>query len=181
MLLALAALASLLLAFDVLRYPQTTLQVGLFDVVLLFVVIAMIAHVQGLPISIARRLRIGLRSREWEFDRRLHIYREQLDTELSSYPSSRDWSEYGRWKRRTLSRGGKLLSGMRSLGPPDESWAHLRDGYVDLYDEILGRINVDDPPDDTYTMVRGTELKNEAAALRIQYRQAAHAAFDKGH
>ena len=118
---------------------------------------------------------IGRRSREWEFDRRLHAYRERLDRSLGSYPPTRDWSNYRRWQANVLRDGRVLLTKMKRLAPPDDDWAGIRDDYVDLYSGILGLISHDDLPDDDYTSQRGLELRQRADILRLKYRASADA------
>ena len=111
------------LALDVSRLPAVEVQVGVLDLGLAIVAATAVTYVQGLPGPIARYVGIGRRSREWEFDRRLHVYRKKLDAALLRYPSSRDWPAYRDWQSRVLRDGHRHLAGMRGLHPPDDEWA----------------------------------------------------------
>jgi hypothetical protein len=176
LLAVLAAVAVGLLLLDIARFRTVHVQVDVLDVILIAIAIGVVVHVQGLPYPVARRVGIGWRSREWEFDRGLHICREQLDKVLLAHPSSADWAVYRRWQTDALRTGLRVVKKMESLSPPDDAWAHLRDDYVDLYKQILSLLANDEPPDDEYTTIRGTELRRRADALRLRYREAARAA-----
>jgi hypothetical protein len=47
------------------------------DVILVIVAAVIAVDLVGLPLPIARRLHLGLRSREWEFHRRLYTLTEE--------------------------------------------------------------------------------------------------------
>lgn len=63
-----------------------------------------------------------------------------------------------------------MLKRMRGLHAPDDDWAGIRDDYIDLYRSIFALIANDDPPDDAYTLRRGTEIKEREDRLRTSYR-----------
>ena len=163
------------LGLDGSRLPTMGLQLGVLDGLLALAAVALVIYVQGLPPRIAQHVGIGRRSREWEFDRRLHLYRERLDASLRHYPSSRDWPSYRRWRAQVLRDGHVLVARMKGMHAPDDGWAGVRDDYVDLYSEILARIALDDEPDDAYTSLRGGEIKQRANILRLEYRASADA------
>lgn len=152
--------------------PTMRVHLGAIELVLLTLVLLLLAMVQGLPDPIARRIRFGLQSREWEFDRRLCRYCKEVDHLLRAYPASRDWDDYQRWKRRVLAEGRSALRRMGKIHAPNHDRAQVRDDYVELYGRILERINTDQPPDDDDTLERGTELVRRADALRTKYRAA---------
>ena len=152
------------------RIPVVEFGVGPLELALFILLVLLVADVQGLPRPMAARMHFGLRSREWEFDRRLHIYREHLDHLLLSYRSASEWSVYRRWQRSAFGRGRRLVAQMRSLGAPDDQWALLRDVYATLCERIILRIAQDQPPDDDATLREGRELKRRADELRLKYR-----------
>jgi uncharacterized membrane protein (UPF0136 family) len=163
------------LALDVSKLPTIGLQFGLLDAALVVLAAVAVLDIQGLPPRIARYVPIGRRSREWEFDRRLHAYREKLDRSLGSHPPTGDWSDYRRWQANVVRDGRALLAKMKRLAAPDDAWAGVRDDYIDLYSGILTLIAHDDPPDSDYTSERGLELKQRADILRLKYRASADA------
>ena len=129
----------------------------------------------GLPPSIARRVRIGLRSKEWEFDRQLHQQKKLMDKAIARYPSDATWESYNQWKSGFAAAGDRALRRMRALKPPDAEWGDLRSGYVELYEEILSRVVDDEPPDEAAIITRGAQLRDRGDALRARYRAAAQA------
>jgi hypothetical protein len=171
----LAVVGVVALALDVSKLPTIGLQFGVLDAALAVVAAVVVIDVQGLPPKVARYIPIGRRSREWEFDRRLHAYRERLDRSLGTYPPTRDWSNYRRWQATALRDGRALLAKMKRLAAPDDAWAGVRDDYIDLYSGILTLIAHDDLPDDDHTSQRGLELRQRADILRLKYRASADA------
>jgi hypothetical protein len=159
--------------------PAIDTRFGPIELSLLILVLLLLADVQGLPRRLAAKLRFGLRSREWEFDRRLHIYREQLDSLLLAYRTSQDWSVYRRWQASVRRTGPQLVKRMRSLRPPDADWGQVRDEYADLYERIIALIDRDQSPDDELTLIRGTELKQLADRLRLKYRAEMRGQLDR--
>ena len=159
--------------------PAVDTRFGPIELLLLVLVLLLLADVQGLPRPLAAKLRFGLRSREWEFDRRFHIYREQLDGLLLTYRTSRDWSVYRRWQATVLRTGPQLVNRMRSLQAPDDNWAQVRDDYANLYERVIGQVGRDEPPDDELTLIRGTELKRNADRLRLKYRAEMRGLLDR--
>jgi hypothetical protein len=170
-----AVIGAAALALDVSKLPTIAVQFGVLDAALAVVAAAAVIYVQGLPPRIARYIRVDRRSREWEFDRRLHAYREQLDAALLGYPTSREWATYRRWQAGVLRGGGMLVGNMKRISAPDDAWAGIRDEYIDLYSGILALIGHDDPPDNDYTSKRGLELRQRADILRLKYRASADA------
>lgn len=159
--------------------PTVEVRFGPIELSLLVLVLLLLADVQGLPGPLAAKLRFGLRSREWEFDRRFHIYREQLDGLLLTYRTSEDWSVYRRWQASVLQIGPRLVKRMRSLQAPDGEWAQVRDDYADLYERIIALVSRDESPDDELTLVRGTDLKQNADRLRLKYRAEMRKLLDR--
>lgn len=163
------------LALDVAKLPSVGVQLGVLEMALAVVAVTIVIYVQGLPPRIARHVGIGRRSREWEFDRRLHTYQDKLDTALLGYPSTRDWPHYRRWQANVLRDGRMLMGKMKGLTAPNDAWAGVRDDYIDLYSGILALIAHDELPDDDYTAQRGLELRQRADILRLKYRASADA------
>jgi len=164
---------------NLVHLPRVAIEFGAVDALLLVLVLLLVADVQGLPAPVARRTGYGIRSHQWEFDRRFHDYRADLDRLMLSYPAQPDWPSYRRWKADLLRRGPKLIARMRSLREPDGAWGDIRDEYVNLYEEILARVANDEYPDDNYSQRRGTELKQRADALRLRYRTEVRAAASR--
>lgn len=168
-----AAICTAVLVWNVPRLPSIRLELAWGDLVLLGTVVAAYFNVVGFPRAYVRAFPSGYRSSEWDFDMRLYDEKDHLDRLLLEYRSSEDWNVYRRWQAKVLKRGGKILGGLKTMRAPTADWAAVRDGYVDLYGDILGRIVRDEPPDDADTLRRGTELKERAERLRMAYRAAA--------
>jgi hypothetical protein len=171
--LAGAGFVAVALTSDFSRWPAIHVQVGPAEVALIAATLVAYFNLVGFPRLVVRHLGFGYRSAEWSFDRRLYDEKARLDRLLLEYRSSDDEDVYRRWRRRVLARGGRILRDMTSLKAPSADWAPVRDGYVQLYRDILDRIERDEGPDDLDTMRRGTALKNHADVLRIAYRTAA--------
>ncbi len=131
--LALGGLAFLLIARggidtrDLLRAPSV------FDVVVAACVIVVVADFVGLPLPIARRLGIGLHSREWEFDSRLYTLLQEANQAVEEVNTGRV---------EAIQRLPRIVARVRSLRAPDEDWAAVRDGFAlvfEQYAELLAR------------------------------------------
>jgi hypothetical protein len=170
-----ALIAALLLVKGLVQLPSVSWRLGVLDVALAGLIVLLAADVQGLPPSIAHRVRFGYRSHEWEFDDRLHLHKEALDRILTSYPDGEDWATYTSWKARAIPRGLSTLRRMRAMNAPDANWQSVRDDYVALYEGILAGIAHDQPPDNKYTLRVGQEIKERADSLRVEYRASARA------
>ena len=162
-----------LVALDLSRWPTVRADVGLSELALVAVVAVAYWNVVGFPRVFVRLFRVGYRSAEWDFDMRLYDEKARLDRLLLEYRSSDDWDVYRRWRTKVLTRGRPILGRMATTNAPSAEWAAVRDGYVQLYGEILDRIERDEVPDDARTLRRGTELKERADILRIAYRTSA--------
>ena len=165
-----AASCAVLLAWDLTMLPLIRVDVAWRELALLVAVVFAYWNVVGFPRAYVRFFKSGYRSREWDFDMRLYDQKDRLDQLLLEYRSSKDWNVYRRWRQKLLNRGGRILSDLRAMKAPTRDWADVRDGYVDLYGEILARVFRDEAPDDIETIRRGTELKERAEGLRIAYR-----------
>ncbi len=95
------------------------------------------AEAFGLPRPLARRLRIGLRSREWEFDGRLKRLVDGFDDLIREYPGPEDQDRAWRWANRVLERGARIVSKIRTLRAPNAAWQELATGYADMFDSAL--------------------------------------------
>jgi hypothetical protein len=168
-----AGIVAVSLAWDLSRWPTTQAQVGQPEVTLAAVAVYAYFNLVGFPRLVVRHLRVGYRSAKWDFDRRLHNEKARLDSLLLEYRSSEDWDVYRRWRQKVLARGGRILRHMTTMKAPSADWAAVRDGYVQLYRDILDRIERDEEPDDIDALRRGTAVKNHADVLRIAYRTEA--------
>jgi len=170
-----AIVAGVALLRDLVQLPEVSWRIGILDIVLAGLVAVLVADVKGLPLSIARRVGLGFRSREWEFDDQLHRYKEALDRILMSYPHSAAWPEYVSWKLDALRRVSPTLRRMTAMRAPDVEWDRLRDDYVALYEGIFANIAHDEPADNVHILRVGQEIKERADRLRVEYRASAHA------
>ncbi|MEK6719995.1 MAG: hypothetical protein AABZ33_04905 [Chloroflexota bacterium] len=151
-------------------WPQVIVRLSAGDAILLLTLFVVGAAAQGLPPGIARRIKFGFRSREWEFDRRFFQYKKQIDAALAAYPDPPTLEAYRAWKSRTIAVGDRVVKQMSKLKEPDEEWSSLRDDYVEAYTGILRRIAHDEEHDAAEIVRRGTELKERAEVLIRKYR-----------
>ena len=168
-----AATSAAVLASNISMWPTIRADLGWREFVLVVVVVAAYFNVVGFPRAYVRRFRSGYRSPEWDFDMRLFDEKERLDKLLLEYRPSKDLAVYRRWRDKVMNRGSRILLGIKAMKAPTAEWSAIRDGYVELYGDVLGRVVRDEFPDDADTLRRGTELKERAEILRIAYRTAA--------
>lgn len=94
--LALAALLGLGLQL-LLFWPRLSQpKLDFFDLLGAVLVVFLAADARGLPSPLARRLRIGLYSREWEYDRHLTALGHRVDQLFRANPGASDAAAYGR-------------------------------------------------------------------------------------
>lgn len=167
-----AAVCVALLAWDLSRWPAVRLRVGPAEVALVVAVGVAYFNVVGFPRLVVRHLRVGYRSAKLDFDRRLYDEKARLDRLLLAYPSA-DERAYRQWRTKVLGKGRRILRALSRVSAPDAEWAAVRDGYVQLYRDILDRVDREEHPDNADTLRRGTALKNHADVLRIAYRTEA--------
>ena len=79
----------------------------------------------GLPLPVARRLRLGLHSREWEFHRRLFALTEEARRAVDGSGGS------GGPEPSDLP---KIIARTRALRAPSQEWADLRDGWASIWE-----------------------------------------------
>jgi hypothetical protein len=146
---------------------------GLAELLLAIVTVALVADAIGLPEPLGRRLHIGLHSREWEFDRALYANIRKLDRLIDEYPRPPTMDAYKAWQSVVATSGPRLVARMRHLNPPDESWRLVANGYADLYEGIIDRIVSGRPADDELVKLVGDELLARRENLRRRYRDDA--------
>lgn len=130
----------------------------------------------GLPTPVARRLGIGLRSRQWEFDVAMYDIVKGFADLLSAYPGPELVADDQAWRRRALCEGHRLVARLNRLHPPDEGWAQLRDGYRVLYQAILADLaSADHARRSEEFGIRAKEIEKRHAELRQRYRAEAAA------
>jgi len=138
---------------------------ALGDVAILLLAAFFTADAVGLPRRVAIVTGIGLRSREWEFDRRFFQERVQFlesGTRLRDDPIGREG---------VLEFARSHLRRITALRAPNRAWAELRDGLVaadrDWIALILGTL----PPDRMQDVKAAHESANAKwARLQEQYR-----------
>jgi len=174
---ALAAVAALGLAFAALtgRLDASSWNVDLIDMIITSGVVLLGAQLWGLPLPIARRLGIGLRSREWEFDRKLYPIVAEFRELLLDYPGPTPISANQAWAAKVVANGDRLLVRLRSLTPPDANWDGLRNDYVALYEAILAGLLMETAEDQEALKVRSREIERRHGELRREYRARAEA------
>jgi hypothetical protein len=119
--------------------------------VLLTAVIA--AEAFGLPTPIARRVGVGLRSKEWEFDRTLAHLLRQLNGEIERAQAASQVEPGLAWRERLRHAGQRELARLRRLRAPDDNWADLAKLYARIYEDLI----------DIYGGERGDTMEAEIA------------------
>jgi hypothetical protein len=119
--------------------------------VLLTAVIA--AEAFGLPTPIARRVGVGLRSKEWEFDRTLAHLLRQLNGEIERAQAASQIEPGLAWRERLRHAGQRGLARLIRLRAPDDNWADLAKLYARIYEDLI----------DVYVGERGDTMEAEIA------------------
>jgi hypothetical protein len=96
-----------------------------FDMVFALGAVLMAVDVIGLPLPVARRLHLGLHSREWEFHRRLFALTEDARRAADGPGTS------GGHEPNNLP---EIIARIRALRAPDQDWADLRDGWASMWE-----------------------------------------------
>lgn len=132
------------------------------------------AQAFGLPLPLARRLGLGLRSREWEYDGRLFAVLGEFNRLLEAYPGKDDAQANQHWGRTVLDRGPALVVRLRKMPVPNPAWGELTREYADLYELILRNLSEGERPE-RRAMIdeQGRALQDRREALRREYRQTA--------
>jgi hypothetical protein len=148
---------------------DTTLLFGdppVLDVVAGALTLLLAADSVGLPFPIARRLRIGLRSAGWQFDRRLYALIEAARHAIEEPASRRD-------------RGQRELPAIarriRALRAPDREWETVRDGWAQAWERYAERLAEPQVLGAAWdeVLVQQRELVERTEALRARYRAEA--------
>lgn len=135
-LLALLSVAGLALIFGTGR-AQARVTLGPFEVAGLVLAAVAAAEALGLPDPIAQRLGIGLRSREWEFDRSISDVLQSLNDLIDREPPHEDLGARAAWVRQLRRVGERRLSRLARLHPPDDRWAMLAGDYSQIYRKLI--------------------------------------------
>lgn len=132
------------------------------DLVVVLAAMAIAVDLVGLPLPVARRLRLGLHSREWEFDRRLSALTNDARRAVQDAASDAARPE------RELP---PIIARIAVLPAPDGDWAAVRDGwasawqrYLDLLEEPTGAAAWEEALALQDQLIERTEL------LRVRYR-----------
>jgi hypothetical protein len=133
-----------------------------FDLLAVLAAILLLADIFGLPLPIARRLRIGLRSREWEFDRRLTALTNEARRVVDRAPVE--------LRQRELP---EIIARMAALRAPDHDWATLRDDWAMAWQRYLDALTVGGSPTSSADALSNYDhLLQETKLLRARYREA---------
>jgi hypothetical protein len=125
----------------------------------------------GLPTPIARRVGVGLRSKEWEFDRTLADLLRQLNGEVERAQAASQVEAGIAWRERLRREGERGLARLRRLRAPDDNWAELAKLYVRIYEDLIDVYGGE--RDDTTEAViteRSSLAAAERARLRARYK-----------
>jgi hypothetical protein len=136
-----------------------------FDLVLVLAATVIAVDVLGLPLPLARRLRLGLHSREWEFDRRLFALTNDARRTVQD-----EASDTARPERELPS----IIARIGALRAPDEDWAAVRDGWASAWQRYLDLLGA--PPDAAAweeALARQQHLIDRTELLRMRYRSDA--------
>ena len=148
----------------------------LIDLALAVVVAVVAAEAIGLPEPVAKRLGVGLRSREWEYDRALARLLRPLNEVLAQAPADTRDPEFEGWRERFLRNGRERLDQLRRHHAPDPEWAALARSYADIYGEIVERISRDPSPVWPARLTAAVDAADEERRrLRAKYRDEAAA------
>ena len=99
------------------------------------------AEAFGLPRWLAARLGIGLRSREWEFDRTLTDLLRPLNRRLEARPVEVQPTALGNWRSGVVKDGRATLARLAQLTPPNEEWGAMAATYAEVYGALLDAVN----------------------------------------
>lgn len=153
-------------------YVSAAVDVG--DLLLLVIGLIAAAEAFGLPRSLAARLGIGLRSRDWEFDRKLSDLLRPLEPVLDGRePETRD-EAFGNRRSAVVDDGRARLTALARLKPPDDRWRALTSTYATILRARLDAIQGDPPgaaPPSIVQMTKAAEIERER--LRASYRAEA--------
>jgi hypothetical protein len=134
-----------------------------FDLFAVLAAILLAADLSGLPLPIAQRLRLGLRSREWEFDRRLTALTNEARRSVDRASVE--------VRRRELPG---IIVRMAALRAPDDDWAALRDEWAAAWQRYLDALTDDGNPTSSADALRHHEyLIQQTKLLRARYRTEA--------
>ena len=122
-----------------------------FDLAAASWAVLMAVDLIGLPLHLARRLHLGLRSREWEFHRRLFALTEKARRVVESPSANVD-----NGKRELL----EIAARMRALKAPNEDWADLRDHWASMWEWYVA-----DRDEDVEPRTREEYLASNAALI----------------
>lgn len=171
---AVAAALALLAGVLVPQLSLFRLEVRTFDAVLAVAAGVFLVDIVGLPRPIARRLGLGLHSREWRYDGDLVRRFGPLNHRLEMEPPMTDVELHESWRLATLQEGDATLRRASRLRAPDDDWAALTDRYVETYASILDIVAHGDPGGRRAAVTAANEQLNDARErLRSRYRTEA--------
>lgn len=168
-----AVAAALVLLAGVL-VPQLSLfrlEVRTLDAVLAVAAGVFLVDIVGLPRPLARRLGLGLYSREWRYDGDLVRLFAPLNDRLEMEPPMTEGELHDSWRLATLQEGGATLRRASRLRAPDGDWAALTDRYMETYASILDIVAHGDPGGRRAAVAAANEQLNDTRErLRSRYR-----------
>jgi hypothetical protein len=126
------------------------------------------------PDPVARRIGIGLRSRQWEYDRALRELLQPLNELMRHDRQNRAAEAKAAWLNALARDGGRRLERLRHLKPPDDEWAALPATYGESYATVMRLYRDGGSPDEWAAIEQqNREVTAERERLRAKYRSAA--------
>ncbi len=142
------------------------------DLVVVLAAMAIAVDLVGLPLPVARRLRLGLHSREWEFDRRLSALTNDARRAVQGAAS-----DAGRPERELP----PMIARIAALRAPDEDWTEVRDGWASAWQRYLDLLG---EPSGAAAWKEALALQDHlierTEVLRVRYRSDASRILGKG-
>lgn len=169
-LLSLLSVGGLVLIFGTGR-AQARVTLGPWEVAGLVLAAVAAAEALGLPDPIAQRLGIGLRSREWEFDRSISEALQALNDLIGREPLRANRAAWAAWGHQLRRIGERRLSRLVRMHAPDDRWAMLARDYSQIYRELIElRVGEADHEAADRVAVRITRATAQRGQLRAAYR-----------
>ena len=141
------------------------------DLVVVLAAMVIAVDLVGLPTPVARRLGLGLHSREWEFDRRLSALNNDARRAVQDTASD---------TRRPERELPPIIARIATLHAPDDDWAAVRDGWATAWQRYLGLLG--QPPGAAWeeALALQDHLIERTELLRVRYRSDASRILGKG-
>jgi hypothetical protein len=170
--IVLGAIFAIGLVLSLIRNGLTTsIQVDIGDAMVFVVGVVAAAEAFGLPRRLAAPLGLGLRSRQWEFDRKLADLARPLGPLLEGLSLDAGEGGLSGWDSAAVEDGRARLAAIARLKPPDERWRALTTSYLKIYGAYLDSIESSSPGHVSPSVEAMTKAADEELQqLRASYR-----------